>query len=323
MVDPMLALAVVLVLGGAYGAVYMMVRRKQARLGRVRINANEERYKVAAEAFGGIKDVKVLQREAAFVARYGRPSRHFSRATASNRAIAVLPRYLLETVAMGSVLLIVIYSLQAGHGVAQILPTLSLYAFAGLRLMPALQQIFGAFTEIRFNRAALDDLTADLDRIGHTHAHAASTASLRLLDAIRVADVHFRYLGASDWALRGASLTIPRNHTIGLVGASGSGKTTLVDLLLGLYEPGQGQILIDEVPLDRATIPLWQRQVGYVPQHIFLSDDTIANNIAFGVPTDEIDSAVSSVPHVSRTCTNSFRRCPRAMRPSSASAVSG
>src|SRR5699024_9214976 len=123
--------------------------------------ANEERYKLAGEAFGGVKDVKVLQREHDFAARFERPSWQFSRAMASNRTISVLPRYFLETIAFGSVLLIVIYYLQAGQGLAQILPTLSLYAFAGLRLMPALQQIFGAFTEVRFNRVVLNDLTTD------------------------------------------------------------------------------------------------------------------------------------------------------------------
>ena len=100
----------------------------------------------------------------------------------------------------------------------------------------------------------------------------------------------FRYAGADRPALDGVSLTIPRNQTIGLVGASGSGKTTLVDLLLGLYTPEAGQILMDGTPLTAENLSAWRRQVGYVPQHIFLCDDTIAHNIAFGVPPGEVDA---------------------------------
>jgi ABC-type multidrug transport system fused ATPase/permease subunit len=290
MLDPALALTLVLVLGGAYGTVYLAVRRKQARLGRIRADANEERFKITSEAFGGIKEVKVLQRESAFVARFGLPSQRFSQATASNKAIAVLPRYVLDTIAMGSVLLIVIYYLRVGHGVEQILPTLSLYAFAGLRLMPALQEVFGAFAEIRFHRAVIDDLTVDLNRFGHDEAHDAPAPARPLQSAICFDDVHFRYPGAADRALRGVSLSIPCNQTIGLVGASGSGKTTLVDLLLGLYAPTQGSIRIDDLELDETTVRNWRQRVGYVPQHIFLCDDSIANNIAFGMPAHEVDT---------------------------------
>jgi ABC-type multidrug transport system fused ATPase/permease subunit len=288
-VDPLLALVVVVVLGGAYGIVYITVRRKQSRLGRIRVDANAERFKVAAEAFGGIKDVKVLQREADFVARFGGPAQRFSRSTASNRTIAVLPRYLLETLAFGSVLLIILYYLQAGQGVAQILPTLGLYAFAGLRLMPALQQIFGSFTEVRFNRAAIDDLAAAFERFGQDELSNKAVPLLPLEAGIHFENVHFCYPGAAKCALQNVSLTISRNQTIGLVGASGSGKTTLVDLLLGLYEPSEGRIWIDDTSLDRKIISAWRKQVGYVPQHIFLCDDSVANNIAFGVPSKEIN----------------------------------
>ncbi len=288
-IDPMLALIVVIALGGAYGAIYLAIRRKQGKLGRIRVNANQERYKVTSEAFGGIKDVKVLQRESAFADRFDPPSLLFSRAMASNGAIAVLPRYLLETIAFGGILLIVVYYLRAGQGVAQILPKLSLYAFAAYRLMPALQQLFGAFSSIRFNRAALEDLSSDLETIGSSPLREVTSAELPLREAIHFEDVRFRYPGSNDWALKGTSLSIPRNQTVGLVGTSGAGKTTLVDLLLGLYEPQQGRIRIDTVLLDADTIPGWRRQIGYVPQNIFLSDDSIAANIAFGMSDRAID----------------------------------
>ena len=287
--NPLLALAVVLVLGGAYGGIYLAVQRQQARLGRAMVEANKERYKVTAETFGGIKDVKVLQRELQFAARFEDPSHRFTRAVAVNGVISALPRYLLETLAFGGIVLIVVFYLQSGRNAAEVLPALSLYAFAGYRLMPALQQLFGALASIRFNRASLDDLSADLQHFAGAVIADADVAPLPLDRAIRFEEVHFRYPGAAGWAVEGASLTIRRNQTIGLVGASGSGKTTLVDLLLGLYEPQSGSILIDEVPLATDAVSAWRRQVGYVPQQIFLSDDTVVANIAFGVPAKQVD----------------------------------
>jgi ABC-type multidrug transport system fused ATPase/permease subunit len=286
--DPVLAIVIVLVLGGAYGGLYMAVKAKQRRLGRERVVANQERFKVTNEAFGGIKDVKVLGREGAFASRFAPASWTFSKATASNAVLSQIPRYLFETIAFGGIVVIVLYYLQAGEGLAQILPTISLYAFAGYRLMPELQQLFSGVAAIRFNRAALDDLTDDLDRFAPDLV-GSERGRLPFTDAVRFDDVTFRYGGANRPALDRVSLSIPRNQTVGLVGASGSGKTTLVDLLLGLYTPESGLILVDETPLTPETLGAWRQQVGYVPQHIFLCDDTIAHNVAFGVPPEAVD----------------------------------
>src|SRR5690606_5275440 len=247
--DPLLSLVVVVVIGGSYCLLYTGVKARQRRLGQERVAANHERFKVAGEAFGGIKDVKVPQRERSFVDQYAPASLRYSRATASNSMIAKLPRYLFETVAFGAIVLIVLYYLRAGQGIAQILPVLSLYAFAGYRLMPELQQLFHAVVQIRFNRAALDDLTADLAVIEERPAVEPAAEPLPFERAIEVEDVTFTYPGSDRPALDGISLRIERNQTVGLVGASGSGKTTLVDLLLGLYTPDGGGILVDGVPL--------------------------------------------------------------------------
>ncbi|MBA4155850.1 MAG: ABC transporter ATP-binding protein [Gemmatimonadetes bacterium] len=288
LLDPALALIVALTLGGTYGVIYMLIKKKQRRLGRERVRANEKRFKASGEAFGGIKDVKVLQREEAFLAQFEPASWKYSTATASNAVISDLPRYALHTIAFGGIVLIVLYYLRAGQGIADILPVLSLYAFAGYRLMPELQHLFSALARIRFNRAALESVLED-------HAVLAASgpepeaAPLPFHEEIVLEDVRFFYPGTATPALDGVRLRIERNSTIGLVGASGSGKTTLVDLLLGLYEPTAGGILVDGRPLDRRTMSDWRRQIGYVPQHIFLTDDSIAANIAFGVPAAEID----------------------------------
>jgi ATP-binding cassette, subfamily B, bacterial PglK len=287
-VDPLLALCVAAVLGGVYGGIYKLIRKKQRRLGELGVRANRERFQILGEAFGGIKDVKVLQREREFVERFRPASWQFAQASASNSLITQMPRYVIETVAFSGIVLIVLYNLQAQGGAALVLPVVSLYAFAGYRLLPELQALFANIATIRFKHAVLDDLLE--------HYHVGSAAPTRdapeplsFERSIVVEDLGFRYPGASEPALDAVNLRIERNQTVGLVGASGEGKTTLLDLLLGLYAPDRGRILVDGVPLGEHNLRAWRRRVGYVPQQVFLSDDTIAANIAFGVPVREID----------------------------------
>jgi ATP-binding cassette, subfamily B, bacterial PglK len=290
-IDPFLALATAGVLGSVYGTLYLMIKRRQRRLGQERVQANQLRFKTSGEAFGGIKDVKVLQREKAFLNRFKPASWRYVSTTASNSLIAQLPNYLLDSIAFGGIIVVILYFLRTGGGVVEILPVISLYAFAGYRLMPELKQLFSDFSKIRFHRAALDDFLEDYRGLPEEPEapEAGSTPVLPFTREIEVRDVTFQYPSASAPALDGISLRIRRNETVGLVGSSGSGKTTLVDLLLGLFEPGRGAILVDGVPIDEGTIGHWRSQVGYVPQHIFLTDDSIAANIAFGIPDRMVD----------------------------------
>lgn len=298
-VDVWLALSIAFIFGALYGLIFAGIRKKQAELGRERLVANSLRFKAADEAFGGIKDVKVLGREHHFIDRFERPSRRFMRAVASNQMMSQLPHYALETLTFGGILIIILYLLGTGHSMEGALPLLSLYAFAAYRLMPSLQQVFLSVTQIRFNTPALEELHHDLANIGrstplHSSREAVSAAAPppappALALELRLSGVSFTYPGAEEPALRGVDLSLPRNQTIGLVGATGAGKTTLVDLILGLYLPDRGSIAVDGVELTEAMLPVWRRQVGYVPQQIFLSDDSVLNNIAFGVPDSEID----------------------------------
>lgn len=296
-VNVYLALIVGLVLGGAYGGVYVMFKRKQRQLGIERLRENGRRFQVAGEALMGIKEVKVLGRESAFLERFREPSRRYCQATASNQVVAALPRYALETIAFCAILVIVLYSLQVSRNVGQILPVLSLYVFAGYRLMPALNELFTAAVHIRFNLAALDALHADLMEMSGVQGwkHEGSLGSDAVQDAIpltkelRLKDVSFTYPGASDPSLHDLDLTICSRQVVGLVGETGVGKTTVVDLILGLLEPTEGSLEIDGTPVRGQRLRAWRRSCGYVPQEIFLSDDSIRANIAFGIPDASMD----------------------------------
>jgi ABC-type multidrug transport system fused ATPase/permease subunit len=316
-VDPFLATVVGLVIAGSYGAVYALVRRRQGKIGRDRVEANSRRFRAASEAFGGIKDVKVLGREASFLADFREPSWVFARTNASNAIVSKVPRYALETVAFGGVLIIVLYLLRAYRDLGQVLPVVTLYAFAAYRLMPAFQLMFGSLARARFNEAALQDLYLDLvgDRMekqreavfraryrgvvgkegfgGQSREDpeekAAPAEEIRFEKEIRLEGVGFTYPGSKRPALRDVDLVIPKNATVGLVGQTGSGKTTLADLLLGLFQATEGTLLVDGVPVEGDRLFAWRRRIGYVPQEIFLADTSIRRNIAFGIPGEEID----------------------------------
>jgi ABC-type multidrug transport system fused ATPase/permease subunit len=284
-------------LGTAYGLLYIVLRRRQLVLGVKRFRENGRRFQAANEALMGIKDVKVLGREASFLERFRRPSRRFTRAAASNQVVSKLPRFALETIAFGGLLLILLYSIQVSGSMSETLPLLSLFAFAGYRLMPALSELFASAVQMRFNLPALQHLHEQLcgDEVSSSPA-AAMTAggpadSLELRNSLVLNNVSFHYEGADGPALSDVNLEIRRNQTVGLVGRTGAGKTTLVDVILGLLEPTAGQMEVDGLPLVGSRLNQWKRTCGYVPQEIFLCDSSIRENIAFGIPEDQIDQA--------------------------------
>ncbi len=293
LVDSVLTLSVALILGGAYAAIYLALRRKIARIGRKRQTADTLRFKTVNEALGGVKDVKVLGREAHFVRRYSAPSKRFSNLMATMALVKGLPRYVLETLAFGSILLVVLYLMVVKGDVRQIIPVVGLYAFAGYRLMPAFKTIFKALTEIRFQQASVDliyqELVESEKTLQHLDKPGLPTTRLSFEKCIELRDVTYAYSEMLEPAVRNVSLTIPYKRSIALAGPTGAGKTTLVDIILGLFTPQEGFLAVDGVSIHKENLRNWQATLGYVPQHIYLADDTISRNIAFGVPDEEID----------------------------------
>lgn len=295
-VDPIVSLMVMVVLGVAYTVMYYVVRDRLDRIGEERVEANTKRYQFVSEAFGGIKEVKLRGKEEAFLDQFDGPSEHFARVQARYRVIKKAPRYILEAVSFGGIIIIAIYLIALQENIKQVIPMLGLYAFAGYRLMPALQQAFKGLASARFNIAALKKIHEDLRR-QHEAPRGVFTRGnqdkdiqpLRLDDRLLMQDVSFTYPGAEEPAIKNLSLEVPAHTTVGFVGKTGSGKTTTVDLLLGLLRQQRGSISIDGVPLRDGNIRRWRRNIGYVPQQIFLADDSVARNIAFGVPEKEID----------------------------------
>lgn len=301
LVDPMVTLLSALVLGLGYGSIYMRFRGRLHLLGEDLMNAYEGRFVVAQEATGGIKDVKVMGLESAYVESFAAKARRAAEASATMGIMGELPRFILEGITFGTLLiLILLLLLQSDGNITAIVPTLGIIAFSTMRLLPSLQQIYYALVSVRAATPALDAIVADLAATpAMPLPDTLSVHPLTLERSLELSKVSFAYASAERPTLRGVNLSIKARTTVGIVGGTGAGKTTLVDLILGLLTPDEGAILVDGAPVTEANRRAWQRTLGYVPQSIFLTDDTIAANIAFGVPKDQIDMA--RVERVART----------------------
>jgi len=291
LMDPVVVTVVVAVLVGSYGLIYFGIRRLLTRIGEQRVHANRERYQSANEAMGGIKDIKMLGLEDAYFRRFRQPAAIFARVEALAAILGEIPRYVLEAVAFGGMLIILLVLLARADGrLEEVIPLLGVFAFAGMRMFPAMQKVYFSFTQLRFGGYALDALHRELTESRPAHPLPAQPGeALDLTQCLELEDVHYSYPGAEKPALNGLEIRINAFTTVGIVGGSGAGKTTAVDVILGLLSPQQGVLRVDGAVITEQNRRAWQRSIGYVPQHIFLSDDTIAANIAFGVPRNRID----------------------------------
>jgi len=289
LIDPKLAFIVGLTLAAAYALIFKFTRSLLVRIGGERLKANQARFTVVSEAFGASKEVKVGGLEQVYINRFSDPAHTFARHQATSQIISQMPRFALEAIAFGGMLLVVLYLMAQSGSFASALPVIALYAFAGYRLMPALQQIYSSATQLRFAGPALDALHADLTSLQAANVQHDHLSPLPLTQAITLNHVSYCYPGAPQPALKGIDLSIPAHSTVGFVGTTGSGKTTTVDVILGLLEPQEGVLNIDGQTVNAANRRQWQRAIGYVPQHIYLADDSVAANIAFGVNSKDID----------------------------------
>lgn len=286
--DPWMAACVVVVIGGLYALIYSLVRSRLSRTGAERVNANRERYQASNEALAGIKDVKVANSAPAYSERFNRASREFSRHLATSETLSQTPLYLVEAVGYSGLILIALVLLVRNDDIAQVLPALGLYGFAAYRMLPAVQVMYRGFARLRFSSPALGAISSDLGLPDPEPQPAGRILAPE--HEVKLEGVRFSYPSSSGKPLFDhLDIAIPANSTVGIVGRSGSGKSTAMDLLLGLLEPQSGVLRVDDVVIDGGNVRDWHRSIGYVPQHIFLSDASVAENIAFGVAGTQID----------------------------------
>jgi len=287
-VDPKLAVIVLFTICSFYGLVYKLNRNLLSKIGKEVFLANEKRFNILSEAFGASKEVKVGGLEEIYVNQFSEPSKKIALRTALVTIMSEMPRFTLEAVAFGGMLLITLYFMTLSSDITNVIPTIALYALAGYRLMPALQKIFASLTSLRVVGPSLDSLYNELKNLKFTVPNK-NINSLEFNNHICLNNINYNYPNASKTALKNINLVIPINKTIGLVGATGSGKTTTVDIILGLLEAQEGTLEVDGKVIEKDNKRAWQRHIGYVPQQIFLSDNTISANIAFGHNINDIN----------------------------------
>lgn len=287
--DPRMALCIVGAVATLYGAIYLLARKRLARIGRERQVANTGRYQICNEALGSIKDVKVTHSADTYLSRFQHASREFSRHTASAETLSQSPLYVVEAAGYSGLILIALLLLLRTDDIAHVLPALGLYGFAAYRLLPAVQIMYRGFARLRFSSAVLDSIHLDLLLTLESEPRK-TVAPIRPKSEIRLQGIRYAYPSSPDkLVLDGLDLVIPANTSLGIAGPSGTGKSTLMDVLLGLLQPQAGTISVDGTPITRENTIDWQRSIGYVPQQVYLADTSVAENIAFGMPKDKID----------------------------------
>lgn len=282
------ALTIGLVIVAAYVMVFFSVRNFLSDMGQRRQRANDERFKSVSEGFGAFKEIKMGGYESVFVERFMRSAQAYARVHANLELVGQIPRLVLEAIVFGGMLLLTLHTIYTTGDFSSAAPVLGLYALAGYRLMPVLQQIYGSLALLRVVDPALNKIYAD--SFENTEcAVLVGSKNLFLDKFITLENVTFKYPSSNKTAIENITFEIPAGSKVGIVGVSGSGKTTLIDIILGLHEPQQGFLRIDDEVITKEQMLSWQKLIGYVPQQIYLTDDTIAANIAFGLNRDEIN----------------------------------
>ena len=295
-VDPVIALSAFATLGGVYALIYLFTRRRLDQLGQVRVENNRLRYRFANEALTGIKDIKLVGRERAYLDRFARPSERLARNEVRIDVLSQVPQFALQAVALGGVILLCVVLMdpqaaQENAGLGGLLPVLGVFAFAGQRLLPELSKLYTSLAQMQTGRAPVEALYDDLIGLGARDSLPRTPpAALGLRDTLALEGVCYTYPRADRAGLQDIVLSIRAGEKIGIVGTTGAGKTTLADIILGLLEPVQGRLVVDGTVIGADNQRAWRQSVGYVPQDIFLTDAPVAENIALGFTSAEIDT---------------------------------
>jgi HlyD family secretion protein len=293
--NPKIASLVGLILIISYFIIFSILKRKLLKNGQIISTKQVERYKLMGEGLGGIKEVLISGKQNFFSDSYKNVSDQWSVSIAKNLALGQIPRYIVELIAFSIVIGFILY-LSKGYYRSDFLlflPTLSIYLLGGLKLLPAFQAIFAYMTSIKSNLNAYDNIRQNLIDCSVNEKNIINNinnnSKMNFEAELVFSNINFKYYDQKEFIIKDFNLIIKSKETIGIVGKSGSGKSTIIDIIAGLITPDKGEIYVDGKILNEINKKLWQKNIGLVSQSIFLSDSTIAENIAFGISKNEID----------------------------------
>jgi ATP-binding cassette, subfamily B, bacterial PglK len=288
-IDTLLSLSVCFFLGVFYFGIYKTMSRKLSAIGQSRLDANEGRFTAVIETFAASKEIKIGNHEDFCIKRFSNPAKIYAKQQIKAEVISTLPRFMFESIAFGGLMLVILYLMNNKGNFSNSIPIVTLYAFAGYRLMPALQFIYRAVSQIRFAEPSLNFLHNDLIKLEKLNPSPKNFNIVKFEKDIQLKNIVFKYPNSKNLVLKKLSLKILAKNVVALVGKTGSGKTTIVDLIMSIIDPLNGTLEVDGKIINSNNCKSWQKIIGYVPQQIYLANDTIEANIAFGVDVDKID----------------------------------
>jgi ATP-binding cassette subfamily C protein len=293
-VEPIITLVVISIAGVGAGTFLMLTKKKVKAYGKQEQRHRSEMIKAVNQGIGGLKDARVLNREYEFIKKFSDEARKSTRLQTYITYTNKIPAPLIETTAVAGMMLISGILVWQGRSLEAIIPILTLFAMAIVRLMPALRNLTSDYTQLLYSMVSIHPIYDDLRSLEKSsrelREERKTSEPMKLEDQINGVNIEYSYPGSDEKALKDVSFSIPRGAAVAFVGESGAGKTTIVDLLLGLLKPTAGQVSVDGVDI-RKNVSAWQRNIGYIPQSIYLADETLRKNVAFGIPDEAIDDA--------------------------------
>ena len=290
--DPLVATTGVFVFGIAYVFLFIFVRSRLLFNGKKISEIYGARYLLLNEGFGGIKDILLYGRANSFVNRFNNSGMKLAYSLGNNQALTLTPRYFIELIAFAIIIILTLYLILNHQGdLGIVIPLLSVYAVAAIKILPAFQQIYLSVANIKASMPAFEAIEEDLSKsmLLDNKTLEFDERYLQPKEKILIENISFTYPKKFEPVLNNANVSIPINSVIGIVGPSGSGKSTLIDVILGLIEPQKGNLKIDKLIVDSNNLRSWQNCIGFVPQSIFLSEGSILENITFGIEDSKID----------------------------------
>ena len=297
-VNPLVAILSFAIISSTYGMVYWKSKQYLEEIGKKRIKVNQKRFEIAQEAFGGIKEVKAAGLESGYIASFRKAALRYAKYKSHVAIISIIPGFAIQVIAFGGILTVLMFLLISQKGnLLEVIPIMGMFAFCALRLLPTLSLVYQSLTKMKSGKPALDLLYKDFFEVVpetnglNTSITHTDIFPMKLSNYIELKQVEYNYPKAETSALKNISLKIKANTTVGFAGSTGAGKTTAVDVILGLLPPQKGELIVDGTCITSDNLISWQRAFGYVPQFIFLADDTVTANIAFGIPTNQVNHA--------------------------------
>lgn len=287
--NPAISISVFIGFGVIYGIIGYVTRKRLSIIGKIKSEEYTRVIKILQEGLGGVRDILLDGNQAVYCKIFEESDQKFRRASAESAFIGGSPRFLIES--FGMILLAIFAYLlsRSDSGLVTVLPLLGAIALGAQRILPILQQVYQSLVTIKGNEKAFWDVLELLDQNIPEYIDL-NIKPLKFSDCVRIEDLAFRYHPDQSWVIKDLSFNIYNGDRIGFIGVTGSGKSTLLDIVMALLEPSKGKLVVDNQIIDSNTIKrAWQANIAHVPQSIYLSDSTIAENIAFGISLDQID----------------------------------